>query len=223
MEPEGFRERSSPDRASAVGTDGEVEAGEFEQELLPLEQMELDGRRRVCGLRTLEEACGFLEFGLNISRCHQAKVPDTDKAVGEDMEEEATDKLLCREADPPIGSRATVIPGAEGNGLIIRAHEPLVGDGHPVGVMAQVTEDMPGPTEGRFGVDHPLDRPEFFGEPLEGRWVCPMGDLPGEGKLTLFEGLLKALEELAADHFGQRSDRDQEVVLSRYPSVAFEA
>ena len=139
------------------------------------------------------------------------------------MEEEATDKLLCSEADEPIGSRVTVIPGAEGHGLILRGHEPLVGDGHPVGVMTQVTEDMPGPTEGGFGVDDPLDRPEFFGEPLEGRWVCPLGDLPGEGKLTLFEGLLKALDELAADHFGQRSDRDEEVVLSRYPSVTGQA
>lgn len=139
--------------------------------------MELDGRRRVRGLRALEEACGFLEFGLNISRCHQPKVTDTDKAVGEHMEEEATDELLCSEADEPIGSRVTVIPGAEGNGLIIRAHEPLVGDGHPVGVMAQVTEDMPGPTEGGFGVDHPFDTSEFSGEPVEGRWVSPTGDV----------------------------------------------
>jgi hypothetical protein len=132
------------------------------------------------------------------------------------MEEEATDKLLCSEADPPIGSRVVVIPGAEGNGLIIRGHEPLVGDGHPVGVMTQVAEDVP-------GVDDPLDRPEFLGEPLEGRWVCPMGDVTGEGKFILFEGLLKALDELAADHFGQSSDRDQEVVLSRYPPVTGQA
>ena len=171
----------------------------------------------------MEKTRGFLEFGLNISRCHQPKVADADKAVGEHMEEEATDKLLCSETDQPIDSRLVVVPGAEGNGLIIRGHEPLVGDGHPVGVMTQVAEDVPRSAEGGFGVDDPLDRPEFFGEPLEGRWVCPMGDLPGEGKLTLFEGLLKALDELAADHFGQRSDRDQEVVLGRDPSVTGQA
>ena len=222
-EAEGLRERSCPDRASAVGTDGQVEAGEFEQELLPLEQMELDGRRRVCGQRTLKEACGFLEFALNISRCHEPKVTDADKAVGEHMEKEAADKLLCREADEPVGSWVRVVPGAEGNGLIIIGHEPLVGDGHPVGVMTQVREDVPGPAEGGVGVDDPLDRPEFFGEPLEGRWVCPMGDLAGEGKLPLREGLLEAFKKLSSDHFGQRSDRDEEVILSWYPSVTFEA
>jgi len=171
----------------------------------------------------MEKTRGFLEFGLNISRCHQPKVADANKAVGEHMEEEATDKLLCSEADPPIGSRVVVIPGAEGDGLILRGHEPLVGDGHSVGVMTQVAEDVLRSAEGGFGVDDPLDRPEFFGEPLEGRWVCPMGDVTGEGKLILFEGLLKAFDKLAADHFGQSSDRDQEVVLSRYPSVTGQA
>ncbi len=64
----------------------------------------------MCGLRSLKEACGFLEFGLNISRCHQAKVANADKAVGEHMEEEATDKLLCSEADEPVGSRVLCYP-----------------------------------------------------------------------------------------------------------------
>ena len=125
----------------------------------------------------MEERGGFLEFGVSISRCHQAEVANADKAVGEHMEEEATDKLLCREADEPVGSRLRVVPGTEGNGLILRGHEPLIGDRHPVGVMAQVTEDMPGPTEGRFGVDHPLDTSEFSRQPVEGRWVSPTGDV----------------------------------------------
>jgi len=185
--------------------------------------MELDGRRRGCGLSTLKEACGFLEFGLNISRCHEPEVSDADKAVGEHMEEEATDKLLCREADEPVGSWVRVIPGAEGNGLILRGHEPLVGDGHPVGVMAQVREDVPGSTEGRLGVDDPLDTSEFSRQPVEGRWVSPAGDVTREDELPLFEGLLEALKKLSSDHLGQGADRDQEVVFGRDPSVALEA
>ena len=94
------------------------------------------------------------------------------------------------EADESVGSRIRVIPGTEGNGLILRGHEPLVGDRYPVGVMAQITEDVPGPTEGRLGVDDPFDTSEFSGEPVEGRWISPVGDVAREGEFPLLEGLL---------------------------------
>lgn len=141
-------------------------------------------------MRSLKEAASGLEFGLNISRRHQAEVADADKAVGEYMEEEAPDKLLGSQADKPVGSRVLVVPGTEGNGLAIKGKEPLVGDGHPVGVMPQVAEDMPGSTEGRFGVDDPFDSPESSDPPFEDHWISPIGDVAGEGELSLLEAHL---------------------------------
>ena len=32
----------------------------------------------------------------------------------------------------------------------------MVGDGHAVGVTAEVTEHLPGPAESRLGIDHPI-------------------------------------------------------------------
>ena len=149
----------------------------------------------------MKESASVLQFALSISRCHQAKVANADKAVGEHMEEEPADKLPGSQADKPVGSRVLVIPGTEGNGLTIKGEEPLVGEGYPVGVMAQVAEDMPGPTEGRFGVDDPFDSPKFSDPPFEDRWVSPVSDAAGEGELSLLEGPLEAVEELPTDHF----------------------
>ena len=104
----------------------------------------------------MKESVSVLEFGLNISRCHQAKMSNADKPVGQYVEEEAPDELLGRESDEPVRARVFVIPGTEGHRLPIKGKEPLVGNGYPVGVMAEVAEDMPGTTEGRFGVDHPF-------------------------------------------------------------------
>jgi len=126
---------------------------------------------------------------------------NTDKAVGEYVEEESPDKLLGRQTHNPVGSRVLVIPGTEGNGLAIKGEEPLVGDGHPVGVMAQVSEDMPRPTERRFGVDDPFGSSKFSDPPVEDCWVSPAGDVAGEGKLSLFEAHLQAVEELPTEHF----------------------
>ena len=89
-----------------------------------------------------------------------------------------------------MGSRLLVIPGTQGNGLAIQGKEPLVGDGHAVGVMAQVAEHMPGPTEGRFGVDNPFGSLKFSDPSFEDRWVSPVGDVAGEAELSLFEAHL---------------------------------
>ena len=32
----------------------------------------------------------------------------------------------------------------------------MIGDGHAMGVAAQVAENLPGPAEGRLGIDHPV-------------------------------------------------------------------
>ena len=141
----------------------------------------------MCGLGSLKESASVLEFALNISWSHQAKMANADKAVRKYMEEEPPDKLLGRQADKPVGSRILVIPGTEGNGLPIKGQEPLVGEGYPVGVMAQVAEDMPGATERRFGVDDPFGSSKFSNPPFEDCWVSPAGDLSGEAELSLFE------------------------------------
>ena len=126
---------------------------------------------------------------------------NADKAFGEDMEEEAPDELLGSQPEKPVGSWVLVIPGTEGNRLAIKGKDPLVGDGHPVGVMAQVGEDMSGSTEGCFGVDNPFGSPKFSDPPFEDFWISPVGDAAGEGELSLLKGLLEAVEELAPDHF----------------------
>ena len=139
--------------------------------------MHFGGRHRVCGLRRLKESASVLEFGLNISRCHEAKVANADKAFGEHMEEEATDKLEGRQVDASVRSGLLIVPGPEGNRLAIKGEDPLVGDGRPVGVMAQVGEDMSGSTEGRFGVDNPFGSLKFSDPPFKDRWVSPVSDV----------------------------------------------
>jgi hypothetical protein len=148
----------------------------------------------------LKETASLLEFGLDVSGCHEAEVPDPDEAFGEHMEEEATDKLERWQVDESVRSGLLISPGPEGHRLSIKGQESLVGDGHPVGVMAQVAEDVPGATEGGLGIDDPFHSSEFPHEPFEDRHVSPMPDLAGEGELTLLERLAQAIEELPTDH-----------------------
>ena len=140
-----------------------------------------------CGLGGLQETASLLEFGFDVSGCHETEVPDPDEAFGEHVEEEATDKLEGRQVDASVGSGLLISSDPEGNRLSIKSHESLVGDGHPVGVMAQVTEDVPGATEGRLGVYHPFHSSEFSREPFKGRWVFPAFDVAREGERSQLE------------------------------------
>jgi len=159
-----------------VWADGGVDTRQLEQKLLPGYPMVFGGPCLGCGLRSLKETASLLEFGLDVSGCHETEVADANKPRGEHMEEEAADELPGDQSDKPIGSRL-LIPDPEGHRLAIKGHESLVGDGHPMGVMAEVAEDVPGATEGRFGVYHPFHSSEFSREPFKDHWVSPVGDV----------------------------------------------
>ncbi len=194
-EAEGFRQRFPQDGASAVGADGEIDTRQFEQKLLPVQGLIFCwGVGMGRGQEGQEELSGDFEFALRMSRCHEPKVTDTDKPVGQDMEQETADELLCGQADKPVGTRVLVVPGTEGNGLPIEGHESLVGDGGAVGVMAQVAEDMLGTIERGLRVGIPFDSSQVADESFEGRRVL---EARREPKIALTPGLLEAVEEFA--------------------------
>jgi len=152
-----------------------------------------------------------------MSRCHEAEVTDTNKPVGQDMEEETTDELLCGQTDKPVGTGLVVVAGTEGNGFSIEGDESLVGDGGPVGVMAQVAEHMLGTIERGLRVGVPFDSSQVADEPFEGGRVLEAGR---EAKIALTPGLLEAVEELATEQFCQGPDRNEEVVSCMDPPCA---
>ena len=146
-----------------------------------------------------EELPGDFKFGLHISRCHEPEVTDTDKTVGQHVQEETADELACGQADKPVGAGLVVVAGTEGNGLLIEGDESLVGDGGAVGVMAQVAEDMLGTIERGFCVGIPFDSSQVADDSFEGGRVLEGLDARREAKIALTEGLLEAVKELATE------------------------
>lgn len=99
---------------------------------------------------------------------------DPDKAVRKDMEEKATDKLRSGQAEKSVGSGVGVVSGAEGHDLTVEGEEALVGDGGPVGVMAEVAENMLRMVEGGFGVGVPSDSSQVADKSFEGGRLLEM-------------------------------------------------
>lgn len=89
----------------------------------------------------------------------------------------------------------------------------MVGDGHAMGVAAQILEYILGATEGTFQVHHPI---------LSEQWPQPGGEdlrlrkkleVSPEVELAILEGLLESVDELSAKDFTQHS-LGKKVVLS---------
>jgi hypothetical protein len=94
----------------------------------------------------------------------------------------------------------------------------MVGDGHPVGVAAEVMIGIPGGLERAFGVDDPLFPSELPDEALELHRFFKTGNLPLQSALA--EGLLQALQKLASDDLRERPDGEQEAVAGGNPPLA---
>ena len=124
--------------------------------------------------RGQQKGPGLFQFGWGVPRGHQTEVTDTDKPVRKDMEEKATDKLRSGQAEKSVGSGVGVVSGAEGHDLTVEGEEALVGDGGPVGVMAEVAENMLRMAEGGFGVGVPSDSSQVANQSFEGGRLLEM-------------------------------------------------
>jgi len=65
-------------------------------------------------------------------------VSDFDKPRGKNVQQEPADKLRGGDGHQPLVSGPVVVSGSEGDLPASQAHQPMVGDGHPVGVAAEV-------------------------------------------------------------------------------------
>src|ERR1035441_10570467 len=86
----------------------------------------------------------------------EAVVADALKAGRNGVLQEAADELVGGEGHHLGLVAVPVILPLEGNLVVFESQEAPVGDGHAVGIAAEIRQDMLWSTEGGLGVDHPL-------------------------------------------------------------------
>ena len=148
---------------AAVRTGGKIQAGERPQHVLPgfgsTRGVNIQARGCSSGSWGLEaeKGPGLLQFGPGIGGGHEAVVPDFDKPRRENVSQKPADELRGGDGHQPLVSGPAVVPGPEGDLALGQAHQPMVGDGHPVGVTAEVLIGLLGAAESPFG-----GRPTFL-------------------------------------------------------------
>jgi len=100
----------------------------------------------------------------------------------------------------------------KGDLLLRKRDQTMVGDGHAMGVSAQILEHILGATEGRFRVDHPIFSEEGPQPSSEGFELSEGCQISTEAQSAALECLLETGDELpakdAAQHFdGEKKSR----------------
>ena len=85
----------------------------------------------------------------------------------------------------------------KGDLVIGQRDEAIVGDGHAMGVAAEILEHVLGAAEGWFAVDHPRLAKQWSEPGGEGLGLSQEGQLPAEAELVVLEGGPEAGDELA--------------------------
>ena len=72
------------------------------------------------------------------------------------MEQEAAQELVDRQGHQSLLVAVSGISPAKGDVVVGKSNEPVVGDGDPMGIVAEIAQRMFWAAEGRLGVDDPV-------------------------------------------------------------------
>jgi hypothetical protein len=113
---------------------------------------------------------------------------------------------------------ATIVLVAEGDGLVIDGHEPMVRDGDAVGVAGQILEHVFRGLEWGLGVDDPFGATCLLEKAIERCGAAISGEGAVQFKATLGECISEACHELAPEQPAQHSNRQEEPGPARMPA-----
>ena len=140
----------------------------------------------------------------------QAVVTDAHEASGQNMEEEAAQELLGIEGHDALLVAVGMIPPKETDALTVEGGEAVVGDGHAMGIAAEMTQDMSRATEGRAGINVPVLVAQLLHQFLEpyrvAEVVCRTSAIEQASAIELAQ----ASEELLAKDGAQDGNGQQE-------------
>ena len=113
-------------------------------------------RREISAGRCAQQLAAACEGGLPSSVGKQPEVTDADQPFGQDVKKKSAQELIYRNSHDLVLAAVCIVSPAEGDAIVLKGHESMVGDGNAMSVASQIVEDVFGAAEGWLGVDDPV-------------------------------------------------------------------
>ncbi len=117
--------------------------------------------------RCAEQNAAAFERSTSSAVGEESEVADANQAAGQNVKQEAAQELMSGNSHDLLLAAVGIVSPAEGDAVVFKGHETMVGDGDAMGVAGQVVEHMFGAAERWLGVDDPvlpIQLPEETGE-----------------------------------------------------------
>ena len=162
----------------------------------------------------LQEVAGTRDVAMTAVVAEDAVMADADQADRQNVAGESADELDRAQGQSLDLGSMTIVAVSEGDGLGLRVqrHDAAIADGHPMGVVGQVSQDLFGTAKGAFGIDDPTSGVKL-GKPASARRSGDGEGLRQTEGVRILEQLLKAMKKLAAKQCGHGADREKELSL----------
>ncbi len=140
----------------------------------------------------------------------ETEVADADEAAWYEVEQEATEELVCRQAHDALAVVVRGVSPAEADLAVGEGDQPAVGDAHAMGIRTEIAQGVYGSSEGPLGVDDPVVAEQDSKPGGEAAWFRERCKVAVELELAFAERGLQAGEELAAKNAAKHLDRQEE-------------
>ena len=150
------------------------------------------------------QQCGALPVG------KEAEVADAYESAWKQVQEEAAEELIDRQAYDSLLVSVRGVSPAEADVAVGEGGQPAVGDTHTMGVCAEIAQGMFRSAEGPLGVDHPVATEQESEPGGEAAWLGKWCKVAMELELAFTESSSQASDELAAEDASEHLDREEE-------------
>ena len=147
---------------------------------------------------------------------------DANEALGEQMQEEAAQELIQGYGHQFLLVVVSRVAPTKCDLTVGQRDQAMVGDGHAMGVAAEILEHIFGAAEGWFGVDDPVLAEQRSQPGSEDLGLCEQRQIAGKMKLAMLKGRLERGDELAAKHPPEHVNGKKEARVRSNPAGVIE-
>ena len=154
----------------------------------------------------------------------KSEVADAHETFRKHVKQKAGQEFFCGNCHIALYVSMGSVSPAERNLSILKRDQPMVGNGHSMGVAAEIFENMFRAAEGPFAIDHPILTVEIANQGMKHLRVRKMLKLPVKADLTFGECLVEGVFDLSSKDLPEHPLRQKEPIagIGRYPVLMIE-
>ena len=101
----------------------------------------------------------------------KAEVADADQALGQNVDQESAQELICRNGHDLLLAAVRIVFPAKRDSIILERNQSMVGDGDAMRIASEIVQNMLGTAEGWLGVDDPVLVEELSKKLAKATWL----------------------------------------------------